>query len=151
MSWNFPPTKFSTHCVALSIHGQIWTGDVCFFSLLAPYWQYSWYTGSPFSSCPVCDGWGSEQSSVESRSTTNRKQGQYLKQKSLKYLHDSLASQQTNQHNCHTRVGTVALWPPKCLCKRASLLHSLTSQTQPIPWQIAFSKPDLTNPSADGF
>ena len=32
---------------------------------------------SSFSSCPACDGWGSEQQTVETTSTTNRKQGQH--------------------------------------------------------------------------
>ena len=42
-------------------------------------------------------------------------------------------------------------WPPKCLCRRGCLSHSLTCQTQLTSGWIAFSKPDLTNPSEDSF
>ena len=33
---NFPPMKFSTHCVALSTRAQIWTGGVLFFATCTP-------------------------------------------------------------------------------------------------------------------
>ena len=73
-------TKFFPHCVAPSTRAQIWTRDILLslFLLLASHWQCPWYTGSLFSSCLTCDGWVCEQRRVESRSTTNRKQGQYL-------------------------------------------------------------------------
>jgi len=74
----FHGSKFFAHCVVLSTCAQIWTSNVLLWviSLLVPHWQYPWYTGFLFLSCPKCDGWGSEQSSVESRSTTSRKQDQ---------------------------------------------------------------------------
>ena len=154
---NFTHEIFHTLC-ALSTRAQIWTGNVflwLFFTTCIPL-AVPWYmyTGSPFSSRPACEGWGSEQSSVEGRSMTNRKQGQYLLStwKSLKSAWHH--SKQISSY--HSRVGIVAVlqyWPPIFLCGRGSLSHSPAHQTQPTPGQIAFSKPNLhvTNPSANGF
>ena len=69
----FSPTKISPSCVALSTPVQIWTGYVLlwfFFTIPVPHSQCPWYTGSPFSSCPACDGYKSEQRTVEGRSMT---------------------------------------------------------------------------------
>ena len=80
----------------------------------------------------------SEQSSVESRSMTNRKQGQYHSS-NVEEPKDSLAQQQMDQHSYHSHIGIVAVlqyWPPNCLCRRGSLSCSRTHETQPTPGQI---------------
>ena len=114
VSRNFPPTKFSTHCVTRSAYTCSNLDDWqhfevllwLFFATCAPLSVLNWYTGSPFSSCPVCEGWGSEQSKTKkkSRASTFHQAEE----------HKVASWQQTDQHMCHSRIGIVAIlhyWP----------------------------------------
>ena len=71
----FHPRNFHTLCSAVNTCSNL--DQWCFVKALR-YLPCPWSTGSPFSSCPTCEGWGSEQRSVEGRSTTKRKWAQYL-------------------------------------------------------------------------
>ena len=106
------------------------------FLLFAPHWECPQYSGPPFSSCLVCDGWGSEQTSIQSRSMTNRKQGLYL---SSNVEEPKVPSWQPGI----TANGSAQLpfshWNSSCFGGRGSLSCSFASQTQPTPGRIAFS------------
>ena len=128
------------------------------FSQLAPHWQCPWYTGSSFSSSPACNGWGSEQSSVEQKHDQQKTGSVPLinaeepKVASWQPSHANGSAQLPfSRHCCVGIVAVLQYRPSKCLCRRGCLSHSLACQTQLTSGRIAFSKPDLTNPSEDCF
>ena len=152
MSRNFPPTKFSTHKIFHTLCSAAYTWS----SLDRQHFVMSLFcylrhienvldTQGPLSQA-VLRVMGEEVNrqvyKAEAWPTENRACISRQKRKSLKYPLDSLASQQMDQHSCHSRAGIVAVlpyWPPKCLGGRGCLLCSFASQTQPTPGRIAFS------------